>query len=290
MSSEILKIDDLLKKARALYIINETGLLEHYEYFVDSDEDPDLYSALFATVHLYAQQLGGGNMELISLENHKFVFANIEDKLIVLDVDLSLNRQNALWLISQIVDRFEQMAQLLEKDPNGEVVLQTLFGERGKSISWNMIREIKEEALNEKLKTSDIVTTTNMTKITVKSNNWVKARQIITKIVTLQKDLYGLLFFVKKGDDINFLFSGRKSPEKLNNLTQYCIQALSDPMGGISLEPEYEIFNGAECAIYPGLVYEGSIIAIAGENKIDIKRIGNQIERVVTAIEKIFST
>lgn len=287
MTTTVRRIDHLLAQARALYIINESGLLEHYENFTDKEEDPDLFSALFATVHMYAKQLGGGDMELISLENHKFAFSYFEGKLIVLNIDVMMPKDDGIWLISQIMDRFEQMEKLMEKDRDGGIVLQTLFGERGKSINWDTIKAIQEEALDERLKTSDIVETTNMTRINVRSKIWMKIRQIITAMASTQKDLLGIIFLLSKDGHINYLYSGRVEPEEVEGLATYCRNLIEDPLEGAELEPEFIEMEGQFCSIFPALAYDGGTIAIASTDKFTIQRLTNQLERVIVAIERL---
>jgi hypothetical protein len=289
MSTSLRKIDSLLTKARALYIINESGLLEHYENFTDNYEDPDLYSALFATVHMYSKQLGGGDMELISLENHKFAFSQFEGKLIVLNIDTDMAKEDGIYLISQIMDRFEQMEKLMHKAPEGGIVLQTLFGERGKSINWNTIRAIQEEAITEKLKTTDLVETTNITRINIKSKIWIKIRQIITSMASAQKDLLGIFLLIKKDDHISILFSGRAPPDQLDGIKLYCLNLLEDPMSGVNIEPEFIEMDDKFCSIYPTVAYEGGMIALVANDKFTISRLSNLLERVLVAIERLIS-
>ncbi len=283
------RIETLLADARALYIINDAGLLEHYEKFIESEDDPDLFSALFATVHMYSKQLGGGNIELISLENHKFAFSTYEGNLIVLDVSVDMPKEDGIWLISQIMDRFDEINRLMQMDTGGGVVLQTLFGERGKTLTWDTIKAIKEEAIIERMEESDIVETTNLTKINIKSKLWIKIRQIATTLVNTQSELTGLLFHIVNRGQTNFLYSGRKNITELDAIVQYINEQLNDPLAGAVQEPERTKFGKYFCLIYPVMAFEGGYLTVVSEDSYTINHITTQIERVVIAYERLLN-
>ncbi|MHA2501450.1 MAG: hypothetical protein ACXAE3_01070 [Candidatus Kariarchaeaceae archaeon] len=143
------RIEQLLTAARALYIIDTTGILLFHEFFLGQEEDPDLYSGLFAAVNVYGKELKAGKINSIKLENNKFVFSEHEETgyLIVLDVDVALSESDGAWLLSQIVRRFDAMQKLMSDDFQGSLTLSTLFEERGKEINWNMIHSIREDAI-----------------------------------------------------------------------------------------------------------------------------------------------
>jgi len=283
------RIETLLADARALYIINNAGLLEHFEKFIESDDDPDLFSALFATVHMYSKQLGGGDLELIALEKHKFAFSIYEGNLIVLDVSVDMPKEDGLWLISQIMDRFDDINKLMKMDTGGGVVLQSLFGERGKSVTWDTLKAIKEEAIIERLEDSDIVETNNMTKINIKSKKWIKVRQIATTLVTTQSELSCLLFLVKYKDHTNFLYSGRVNVSLVEDIVQYAKEKINDPLAGAVLEPEKSKFGKYYVLLYPVVGFEGGLLVVVSEDSYTINHITTQLERVVVAYERLLN-
>ena len=131
------KIEQLLSAARAIYIIDTTGILLHHEFFVGQKEDPDLYSGLFAAVNVYAKELKAGKIRAIHLEEFKFIFSEHEETgyLIVLDVSSELSDADGAWLLEQIIRRFDAMQTLLSQDFKGSFTLETLFEERGKEIN-----------------------------------------------------------------------------------------------------------------------------------------------------------
>ncbi len=282
------KVDELLPKARAFYIINDAGLLEHHEHFVDTDDDPDLHSAMFATVHMYAKQLGGGEIELISLEHHKFAFSYYEGKLVVLDVDVGMDAEDSLWLIQQIMDRFDQIEQLRRKDPKGKLLFKTLFVDQGRAINWDTIKSIRESAIMEKLKGTDLVETTNITKVNVKSKVWIKIRQILSKVVNTHPLLSGALFFVKHKNHINILYSGRVPLDNYQKLMQELTDSLADPFANIEQEPKMIKASEQEYAeVFPAMCYEGAMLAIVSKDLYELERLAAQIQRILVAVEKL---
>lgn len=283
------RIETLLADARALYIIDNAGLLQHFEKFIESDDDPDLFSALFATVHMYSKQLGGGDLELIALEKHKFAFSIYEGNLIVLDVSVDMPKEDGLWLISQIMDRFDDINKLMEMDMGGGVVLQSLFGERGKSVTWDTLKAIKEGAIIERLEDTDIVETNNMTKINIKSKKWIKVRQIATTLVTTQSDLSCLIFLIKHKDHTNFLYSGRINVSLVEDIVQYAKEKINDPFAGAVLEPEKSKFGKYYVLIYPVVGFEGGLLIVVSEDSYTINHITTQLERVVVAYERLLN-
>jgi len=283
------RIETLLADARALYIINNAGLLEHFEKFIESDDDPDLFSALFATVHMYSKQLGGGDIELIALEKHKFAFSTYEGNLIVLDVSVDMPKGDGLWLISQIMDRFDDINKLMKMDTGGGVILQSLFGERGKSVTWDTLKAIKEEAIIERLEDSDIIETNNMTKINIKSKMWIKVRQIATTLVTTQSEISCLIFMIKNRDHTNFLYSGRVDVSKVDDIIKYAIEKIDDPLSGAVLEPEKSKFGNYYVMIYPVVGFEGGLLIVVSEDSYTINHVTTQLERVVVAYERLLN-
>ncbi len=281
------KIDELIKKVRAFYIINDAGLLEHYEYFVETDEDPDLHSAMFATVHMYSKQLGGGDIELISLENHKFAFSNYEGKLVVLNVDVDMSSEESLWLIEQIMDRFETIEQLRQKNPEGRLLFKSLFEELGRSIEWETIKSIREGAFLEQLKNQDIVETSNMTKINVKSKIWIKIRQIISKIVKTHTQLRAGMFIVKNKGHINYMYSGRDPPEDYDDIATKAMEELQDPFANIDQEPRMVPISKGNASIFPAFCFEGAFLILISDDLYELERLSSQTQRVVAAIEKL---
>ena len=284
------KIDELIKKVRAFYIINETGLLEHYEHFVDTDEDPDLHSAMFATVHMYAKQLGGGEIELISLENHKFAFSTYEGKLVVLNVDVDMDPSDSLWLIEQIMDRFESIERLRQKNPEGRLLFKSLFEELGKSIDWETIKSIRESAILEDLKSKDIVETTNLTKINIKSKVWIKIRQIISKLVKSHTQLLGSLFLLKNKNHINVLFSGRAEVNDFRDILDKSLSELSDPFANLEQEVKMVPIMNGYAAMFPAFCYGGAILILLSSDLYELERLTAQTQRIVSALEKITSS
>ncbi len=283
------KLDTLLPHARAFYIIDESGILEHYEEFTDDHEDPDLTSAMFATVHLYAKQLGGGEIEVIELENHKFAFSFYINKLVVLNVDTSISSEDGVWLISQIMDRFDTLEKMRAKDPDKRLVFRTLFMDQGKAIDWDTIKNIHESALLENIKTSDIVNTMNLSKINVKSKIWIKVRQILSKLATSHKGLSGIFFLVKNKGSINVLFSGRKPAEDLTQFLDACKSKLNDPLGNLTIEVESLEFGEEKAIVLPSLIYEGALLCVISQDEFILERLMSQLERVILVLEKLVS-
>jgi len=287
MENTNVKIEQLLSASRAIYIIDATGILLHHEFFLGQQEDPDLYSGLFAAVNVYAKELKAGKIKSIRLKDNKFVFKELvkTNYMIVLDIDVQMNANDGAWLLDQITKRFDAMKKLMADDFKGSLTLETLFEERGKEINWNTIHSIREDAIALQNEQFDNVETLNLTRINIKNRMWVKIRNMISSVTENQVGLVGSYLFIAKNSHLNELYSG-KNKEALDGLYNYMKKKVET---GIGLELESEMIKVDElfCAIYPMLLEDGGIMSIASEDKYLIARLNNQMERLVAAIEKL---
>lgn len=281
------KLEKVLSASRAMYIIDSTGILLHHEFFMNQQEDPDLNSGLFAAVNVYSKELNAGNINAINLEDHKFLFKEHQETkyLIVLDVFKDVTDIDGMWLLDQILNRFKAMQLLMKEDYKGSVTLVTLFDERGKTINWSTIHQIREDAVEKQKSLFDHVDTLNLTKINLNNRLWVKIRKIISTLVENQKGLTGMFLYVMNQNEKNVLYSGRDR-EKLAELQKYLENRTK---AGIGLELEMErIKLGDEyTSIYPILIGDGGLLAISSNDKYLITRLNNQMERLVASIEKL---
>jgi len=281
------RIEQLLSASRAIYIIDNTGILLHHEFFLGQKDDPDLFSGLFTAVNVYATELNAGKIKSIQLDKNKFIF-NKHDQtgyLIVLDVDIEMSDNDGSWLLEQIIKRFDAMEKLMSKDFNGSVTLETLFEDRGREIDWSMIHSIREDAIDSQKSQFQQIKTLNLTKINLKNRIWVKIRKLVSSLTENQIGLTGAYFFIIKDNHLNELYSG-KDIDALQGLYNYMKKKIED---GIGLELEVEMIKVEEqfCGLYPMLLEDGGILAVASEDKYLITRLNNQMERMVATIEKI---
>lgn len=281
------RIEQLLSAARAIYIIDSAGILLFHEFFIGQNDDPDLYSGLFAAVNVYAKELKVGSIKFIRLPANKFIFSEHLDTgyLIVLDVDNLLSETDATWLLGQIVKRFDAITKLKEDDFQGSLILETLFEDRGKEINWNMIHSIREDAIADQKLKYDNVETLNLTRVNLNNRTWVKIRKMISTVVENQKGLKGAYLFIQKRDHLNQLYAGRER-EPLEELFIYLNKKVEGGIG-LELEPEMVNMDDIYSAIFPLLLEDGGIFAIASKDKYLVARLNNQIERLVAAMEKI---
>jgi hypothetical protein len=281
------KLEKVLSASRAMYIIDSTGILLHHEFFMNQQEDPDLNSGLFAAVNVYSKELQAGNINAINLEDHKFLFKEHKETkyLIVLDVFKDVTDIDGMWLLDQILDRFKAMQTLMKEDYKGSVTLVTLFDERGKTINWSTIHQIREDAVEKQKSLFDHVDTLNLTKINLNNRLWVKIRKIISTMVENQKGLTGMFLYIMNQNEKNVLYSGRNR-EQLDELQQYLENRTR--MGiGLELEMERIKLGDEYTSIYPILIGEGGLLAISSNDKYLITRLNNQMERLVASIEKL---
>lgn len=287
MENTNVRIEQLLTASRAIYIIDSTGILLHHEFFLGQQDDPDLYSGLFAAVNVYAQELTAGKIKAIRLKENKFIFQEHKETgyLIVLDVDVKMSDNDGSWLLNQITKRFDAMKKLMSEDFKGSLTLETLFDERGKEINWDTIHSIREDAIESQKMKFDNIETLNLTRINIKNRVWVKIRRMVESLTQNQAGLVGAYVFIQKNDYVNELYSG-KDKEALEALYGYLKKKVNQ---GIGLELEVEMVKIDElfCAIYPMLLESGGLLAIASEDKYLVARLNNQMERLVAAIEKI---
>ena len=284
------RIEEILSQSRALYIINSSGILLHHEFFLNQQDDPNLYAGLFAAVAVYARELKAGSIANIGIDNHKFVFMEHQktDNLIVIEVDNDVSTEDASWLLEQIVDRFSFMDKLLAESSKGSFSLKTLFGERGKVIDWSVIQTIREDALEDQKRTLDKVETLNLARVNVSNKFWVKLRKICTSLVENQKGMAGMLIYINHKDHLNKLFSGRGGKEKLSKLMNFIEKKFFESVIGLELETEYIQIDDLYIGIFNIYVASGGMLAIASVDKYLItNRLTQQIERLVASIEKI---
>ncbi len=284
------KIEELISLSKAIYIIDPTGILLFHEYFFNEVGDPDLYAGLFTAVSVFSSELGAGNIKQISLDETKFVFRNNKEAntIIILEMLKNVSDEDTNWLLDQIQNRYYSMAKMMNEDYKGSLTLTTLFDERGKSIDWDTIKEIREDAIKNQQFTYDKVDTLNLTPINLNNKFWVKNRRIITSLVENQKGLTGMIFMVKNKSSLNILYSGRKGHNKLDKIIKYMKRKFEDDTLGIELETEYIQIDDQYVAIYPIFCAEGGMIGVASIDRYLItNRLSQLIERLVASIEKL---
>lgn len=283
------KIETLLSQSRSFYVIDSTGILQHFENFLSEPQESDLYAGLFAAVNVYAKELKAGDIQTATLEEHKFVFS--EDKnsgyLIVMDVNNQMSDDNGSWLISQIMRRFRDIEALKADDIKGQLSLETLFSERGKTIDWGTIQAIRESAVKSAKATFDQIETLNLSKINLKNKLWVRIRKMVGTMVEHQKSLAGSILVIKNEGILNKLYSGRGGFERLGDLYNYLQAKFEEGTVGLEVETEMIQIGDLYCSIFTIFHAEGGLLAIASKNGSTISRLITQIERLVSSIERL---
>lgn len=285
-----IKIEQILSRSRAIYIIDSSGILHHHEFFMDQEDDPDLYAALFVGVANYAKELQAGAITNIGVQNHKFIFVEHEESgnLIVIEVFNDVSTADGSWLLDQIVKRFSFMEKLMSEDQQGAFSLETLFDERGKSINWSVIQSIREDALEDQKKHVDMVETLNLARVNISNKFWVKLRKICTSLVTNQKGLSEILIYINFKDHLNKLYAGRSGKDGASKLMNFIEKKFYEGTVGLELETEYIQIDEKYIGLFTMFVAEGAILAISSVDKFLInKRLTSQIERLVMSIEKL---
>ncbi|MDH5401362.1 MAG: hypothetical protein OEY49_02625 [Candidatus Heimdallarchaeota archaeon] len=285
------RLEQLLSGSRAIYIIDGAGKLLHHEYFLGQQDDPHLYSGLFAAVNVYAKELKAGVIKSIELGENKFVLTehNETGHLIVMDLSMEINDEDGGWLLTHIVDRFAAMQQLLEEDFKGSLTLKTLFEERGKAINWDTIHEIRQDAVDNQKVIFDKVTTLNLTKINLNNHTtWSRIRKVVSVLVESHLGLEGILLYILNHESTNILYSGRRKDEKdrLEVVQEYINNKLLNQIG-LELETELIQVNEFYCSIFPLLCAEGGVLAAISTDKYLISRLNSQMERLVASIERL---
>lgn len=283
-----LQVEQLLSISRTFFVIDSSGILLYHEDFSDQDIDADLYAGLFSAVNIYAKELDAGNIKVATVEDHKFVFAENEDTgyLIVMDVEKQMTDDHGEWLLNQIISRFTKMQDLMADDIMGSLSLETLFGERGKTINWSTIHAIREGAIQTQKSLLDNVETLNLSKINLNNRLWVNIRTMVGSMVKNQSGLDGIILIVQKNNQLNSLFSGRKGVESLENLIKYTKDKLSNEIF-IEIETENIKLDDTLCAIFSLSLEEGGLLAIASQDEFLIDRLTNQMERLVSSVERL---
>ncbi|MCY3411717.1 MAG: hypothetical protein INQ03_08810 [Candidatus Heimdallarchaeota archaeon] len=285
-----IRIEQILSRARAIYIIDGAGLLLHHEYFLDQKEDPDLYAGLFSAVAVYAKELNAGAISNIGLEDHKFIFLEHSQtgNLIIIEVFNDVSTEDGAWFLEQIIKRFEFMDKLMSEDVKGTFSLETLFDERGKTINWSVIQSIREDALEDQLKKFDKVETLNLARVNVSNKFWVKLRKICTSLVENQKGLSGMLIYINHKEHINKLYAGRVGKENMSKLMNFIEKKFYDGIVGLELETEYIQIDDEYIGIFNMLCADGALLCISSIDKFLItNRLTQQIERLVMGVEKL---
>ncbi len=285
-----LKIEQILSRSRAIYIIDSSGILLHHEFFLNQEDDADLYAGLFAGLAVYAKELKAGAITNIGLENHKFIFVEHEDTgyLVVIEVFNDVSTEDGSWFLNQIIERFQFMDKLISEDQKGAFTLETLFDERGKSINWTVIQSIREDALEDQKRTLDKVETLNLARVNINNKFWVKLRKICTSLITNQKGLNEILVYINYKDHLNKLYAGRNGKENANKLMNFIEKKFYDGVVGLELETEYVQIDDTYIGLFTMFVAEGAMMAISSVDKYLINnRLTSQIERLVMSIEKL---
>ena len=285
------RLENLLSLSKAMYIMDTSGILLHHEYFLNQEEDPNLYAGLFTALNVFALSLNAGKIAAITLEDSKFILTEHEESglFIVLNIHKNVNDDDGEWLLSQIKDRFSTMEKMLQEDHKGSFTLETLFDDRGKSIDFDTIKEIREDAIEKQNIAMDIVETLNLSKVNVNNRFWVKIRRIVTSLVENQKGLIGIIMMINKNDHRNILYVGREGKEKMGGLRQY-IEGKFEGVIGIELETEFVQFDDQYCSVFNILIADGAVLGVSSRDKYLItNRINRQIERAVAALEKLAS-
>ncbi|MCH8908072.1 MAG: hypothetical protein IH840_13370 [Candidatus Heimdallarchaeota archaeon] len=283
------RIEVLLSESRSFFVIDPTGILQHYEDFLDSDDDPDLFAGLFAAVNVYAKELNAGNIQTATLEEHKFVFAHDSrtGTLIVMDVNSSMSDDNGQWLINQILARFAQMEMLKSSDLKGNISLETLFSERGKTINWETIQAIRESAVETQIETMDIVETLNLSRINLRNKFWARVRKMLTALVENQTGLNGLIMIMRNKNELNKLYCGRDGFESLGDLYNHLLVKFEEGTVGQELETELIQIGDLYCSIYTLFIMEGGLLAVTSTNSSLITRLNTQFERLISSVERL---
>ena len=283
------RIESLLSQSRSFFVIDQSGILQHYENFLKESQDADLYAGLFAAVNVFAKELKAGDIQTATLEDHKFVFS--EDKmsgfLIVMDVINQMSDDNGTWLINEIMKRFKDVEALKADDIKGQLSLETLFSERGKSIDWDTIKAIRESAVKSVKAASDPIETLNLSKINLKNKFWVRIRKMISTMVEHQKTLVGCLLIIRNDGSLNKLYSGRGGFERIGDLYNYMQSKFDEGTVGTNIETEMIQIGDLYCSIFTIFHAEGGLFALASKNGSTITRLITQIERLVGAIERL---
>ncbi|MHA2028735.1 MAG: hypothetical protein ACW99Q_05040 [Candidatus Kariarchaeaceae archaeon] len=287
--SESDKIETLLSQSRSFFVIDSTGILQHYENFLPEPQEPDLYAGLFSAVNAYAKELKAGSIQTATLEEHKFVFSEEKNSgyLIVMDVNNQMSDDNGTWLINQIVRRFKDIEALKADDIRGQLSLETLFSERGKSIDWGTIKAIRESAVQSAKAAADPIETLNLSKVNLKNKLWVRIRKMIGTMVEHQKSLAGSILIIRNQLMLNKLYSGRGGFERLGDLYNYMQSKFDQGSVGQDVETEMIQIGDLYCSIFTIFHAEGGLLAIASVNGSTISRLITQVERLVSAIERL---
>ena len=278
----------ILANTRSLYVINTAGIIEHYENFTNDTVDPNLFSALFSSVHIYASQIGAGHLEIIVLETHKFVFKAIEANLIVLDVNLDMTRDEGLWLVKKIVERFDEIQELIEKDTTGVYLLPTLFGDFGKSISWDTIKAINEHVIEEKSKVEGKIKIKNLSQISISSASWAKHRNLCKIILESQFNLDATLLFIRKGKKVNMLLTYRTKEADLKPVISHYKEKFMDYLKNlVKKRNENVVIETYQTIAYRIKTYNGGLAVIVKRGSpISLLHI-NKLKRLVNSLERI---
>lgn len=283
------RIESLLSQSRSFFVIDSSGILQHYENFLSETQESDLYAGLFTAVNVYAKELKAGAIQTATLEEHKFVFS--EDKnsgyLIVMDVNNQMSDDQGSWLINQIMRRFRDIQALKADDIKGQLSLETLFSERGKTIDWSTIQAIRESALKSTKATMDQIETLNLSKINLKNKFWVRIRKMIGTMIEHQKSLAGSLVLIKHDGWLNKLYSGRGGFERLGDLYNYMQTKFDEGTVGLEVETEMIQIGDLYCSIFTIFHSQGGLLAISSKNGSTISRLITQIERLVSSIERL---
>ncbi|MHA2098794.1 MAG: hypothetical protein ACW99A_08910 [Candidatus Kariarchaeaceae archaeon] len=287
--SESDKIETLLSQSRSFFVIDSTGILQHYENFLPEPREPDLYAGLFSAVNAYAKELKAGSIQTATLEEHKFVFSEEKNSgyLIVMDVNNQMSDDNGTWLINQIMRRFKDVEALKADDIRGQLSLETLFSERGKSIDWGTIKAIRESAVQSAKAAADPIETLNLSKVNLKNKLWVRIRKMIGTMVEHQKSLAGSILIIRNQLMLNKLYSGRGGFERLGDLYNYMQSKFDQGSVGQDVETEMIQIGDLYCSIFTIFHAEGGLLAIASVNGSTISRLITQVERLVSAIERL---
>ncbi|MHA2275136.1 MAG: hypothetical protein ACXAC2_05190, partial [Candidatus Kariarchaeaceae archaeon] len=148
-------------------------------------------------------------------------------------------------------------------------------------------KAIRESAVQSAKAAADPIETLNLSKVNLKNKLWVRIRKMIGTMVEHQKSLAGSILIIRNQLMLNKLYSGRGGFERLGDLYNYMQSKFDQGSVGQDVETEMIQIGDLYCSIFTIFHAEGGLLAIASVNGSTISRLITQVERLVSAIERL---